>query len=173
VVLTPVLESAFNVLFYMPITVPDKRYLLYRLDLNTEKITHLGKHDDSVSSMAWGKELSTPLPSLSFPAFVGLTRCGRWLGDWLMGPHDSLLGPPFLQRNLRNRQTLHTRTHLLDGHCEQHARRRHGQSLVPHLRRAKHGQAHARAGEQLEVHDQELGLYVGWTRYVFRLLVAL
>ncbi|KAH6908471.1 WD40 repeat-containing protein [Coprinopsis sp. MPI-PUGE-AT-0042] len=28
------------------------------LDLNNEKITHLGKHDDSVSSMAWGKDLN-------------------------------------------------------------------------------------------------------------------
>jgi WD40 repeat protein len=31
--------------------------------------------------MAWGKELSTPLPSLSFPAFVGLTR---WVVDGLV-----------------------------------------------------------------------------------------
>ena len=33
------------------------------LDLNTEKITHLGKHDDSISSMVWSNELNNLITS--------------------------------------------------------------------------------------------------------------
>jgi hypothetical protein len=36
----------------------------YGLDLNTERITHLGTHSDSISSMAWSKASSTSLLSL-------------------------------------------------------------------------------------------------------------
>ncbi|KAH6859181.1 WD40-repeat-containing domain protein [Coprinopsis sp. MPI-PUGE-AT-0042] len=59
------------------------------LDLNNEKITHLGKHDDSVSSMAWGKDLN------------GLVT-GSW--DRTIRFWD----PPFLKHILRNRQTRNT-----------------------------------------------------------------
>ena len=59
-----------------------------RLDLNTEKINHLGQHSNAISAMNYSKDLSAPISSSEIPAtltnslFLNLSRRG---GHRLLG----------------------------------------------------------------------------------------
>ena len=66
---------------------------VHRLDLSTEKVTSLGMHDDSISSMTYVSSTSKVFRSNSLTTIIlKCLFCSRCSHHWFMGSYTPLLG---------------------------------------------------------------------------------